>query len=217
MNRILIVCVFVLSPGLASGQVCRGSAAVSATERLHGGASGTFAEVGNGVDGVVVVGSNAFVVAGRAGIEDYRGAHFFRTRLEGAPQLTAFGRRLVVCPGGTFSTGTTEVGERNRFEWALGLAASAGVVAVDRAAVQIIPAFTLVVEQWRARTWFYIYEDKITTNTRDVVSFGEAAVGVVLNRRFSITPIARFRIDDDRPILELTNAFRVAFTVRMGR
>jgi hypothetical protein len=215
-NCLLAACLFVFMPVGAFAQICRGSADVSTAQRWHGGASGTFAEVGNGIYGVVAGGSTAYVIAGRAGMEDYRGAHFFRTRLEGAPQLAAFSRRLVVCPGGTLSTGKTYVFERHRFEWTLGMAASVGVVAIDRTRIQAIPAFTFVVERWRARTWYYIYEDKLTSYVWETVSWGEAAVGIVLNRRVSITPSVRFRTDQMESNRELTNAFHTTFTVRIG-
>ena len=111
----------------------------------------------------------------------------------------------------------TDAYERHRFEWTLGLTASVGVVAVDRTRLQVVPAFNLVVERWRARTSYDIYEDKLTSNVRETVSWGEASVGVVLSRRMSITPSVRFRIDQIESNQELTDAFLLAFTVRPGR
>lgn len=203
--RLLLIWLVAVSlPLPAFGQICRGTADISAVSRVQGGAVLAFPENATGISGVVSGGGDGYFVEGQAGttlIDSPIDENVFSTTLNAGAQLTDSSRRVAVCPLATFSTEYVE----DIFGLSVGGGAAVGAIAVDSDTFQLIPAIGVVVQRSRVRV-------SGLGSTSDTTAGAELGVGLVFGRRFTVNPSVLIPIKEFLDV-EAGNTFRLTFTI----
>jgi hypothetical protein len=207
----LVVCL--VAPGVASAQICRGTADVTDQSRFQGGVLLDTSEDSSGASAALSAGGDYYFAEGEVGyigLKDPDAPGFQSRVFIGGQVPLASNRRLILCPG--VSIANFYIPDIDGIDvrlFGVGGALAVGFVAEYSPAFKVVPALGILVERQRRRFSNEFFSQAIA-DTLGSVEFG---VGFLIRDRIAIKPSFLVPFLDD----DASSHVRLTMTILTGR